>query len=83
MKVVSRKSVKVRLETVGWMDGWMEGVYKGEKPSESTDLHLAAFFRTYSDYTTSIVCIQAVVSSFTINMSLKLIHNSLSYIANK
>lgn len=23
MKVVSRKSVKVRLETVGWMNGWM------------------------------------------------------------
>lgn len=66
MKVVSRKSVKVGLETVGWMDGWMDGVYKGEKPSESTDLHLAAYFRTYSDYTTSIVCIQAVVKSDTL-----------------
>lgn len=43
----------------------MDGVYKGEKPSESTDLHLAAYFHTYSDYTTSIVCIQAVVFSFT------------------
>lgn len=61
MKVVSRKGVKVRLEMVGWMDG----VYKEEKPSESTDLHLAAYFRTYSDYTTSTVCIQAAVSSFT------------------